>query len=226
VVYIVAIVLSLGVAELRPPKFASTGSRFIGVRGSEFPEVKIVAVDTEVFDNVGDDAAGHVARTPCKRDETVGAEGRVKDFQSHAVGNIEHSTSNLRGRLFLAWLSQALQICKVADAERDGRQSSFAQKRASEDRPGVLAAQTFFEQETRSCCKPDVASLRLAGGADLGMRFGETSRGLRSPDSAGVGLISGARLLTLDLISVCGKACSPAWLLHAMPQPKDVPFPN
>jgi hypothetical protein len=101
----------------------------------------------------------------------------------------------------------------------------------------VLAAEAGGEQNPRSGRESRLAAGgprkvarpprgALAGGADLGVRFGETSRGLRSPDSAGVGLISGARLLTLDLISVCGKACSPAWLLHAMPQPKDVPFPN
>jgi len=40
--------------------------------GSKFLEVKIVATDAEVFNNVGDDAARHVARMPRKSDEPVG----------------------------------------------------------------------------------------------------------------------------------------------------------
>jgi hypothetical protein len=78
-------------------------------RGSESLEEKVVAADAEVFDDVGDDVAGHVARMPRERDEAVGTEGRVKGgvkprgghaplrgFQPHAVGNIEHSTSNIQ----------------------------------------------------------------------------------------------------------------------------------
>lgn len=42
-------------------------------RDSESLEVKIVAADAEVFDDVSDDAAGHVAGMPGKRDEAVGA---------------------------------------------------------------------------------------------------------------------------------------------------------
>ncbi len=40
--------------------------------GSKFLEVKIVAADAEVFNNIGNDAARHVARMPRKRDEPVG----------------------------------------------------------------------------------------------------------------------------------------------------------
>ncbi|MGA2181113.1 MAG: hypothetical protein ABSH15_16220 [Verrucomicrobiota bacterium] len=66
---------------------------------SESLEVKVVAADAEVFDNVGNNAAGHIARVPCERDEAVRTEGRVKGFQPHAVGNIEHSTSNIQHRI-------------------------------------------------------------------------------------------------------------------------------
>jgi hypothetical protein len=65
-------------------------------RDSEFPEVEVVAADAEVLDDVGDDAARHVARMPRERDEAVGTEGRVKGFQPHAVGNIEHRTFNIQ----------------------------------------------------------------------------------------------------------------------------------
>src|ERR1017187_4190358 len=43
-------------------------------RGSESLEVKIVAADAEVFDDVGDDAAGHIARMPRERDEAIRSE--------------------------------------------------------------------------------------------------------------------------------------------------------
>jgi hypothetical protein len=51
-------------------------SRVVGVfSGSEFLEVKVVAADAKVFNDVSDDAAGHVARMPRKRDEAVGTKG-------------------------------------------------------------------------------------------------------------------------------------------------------
>jgi hypothetical protein len=43
-------------------------------RDSEFPEVKIITADAEVFDEVGDDAAGYVARMPRKRANRVNGE--------------------------------------------------------------------------------------------------------------------------------------------------------
>ena len=43
-------------------------------RRSEFSEVEFVARDTEVGNDVGDDAAWHVARMPREGDEPVGAE--------------------------------------------------------------------------------------------------------------------------------------------------------
>ena len=44
-------------------------------RGSESLEVEVVAADAEVFDDVGDDAAGHIARMPRERDEPAGTKG-------------------------------------------------------------------------------------------------------------------------------------------------------
>ena len=40
--------------------------------GSKFLEIKIVAADAQVLNNVGNDAARHVARMPCKCDKPVG----------------------------------------------------------------------------------------------------------------------------------------------------------
>src|ERR1043166_740613 len=42
---------------------------------SEFSEVKLFACDAEVFDDVPNDAARHIARVPGKRDDEIRAEG-------------------------------------------------------------------------------------------------------------------------------------------------------
>jgi len=58
-------------------------------RGSESLEVKVVAADAEVFDDVSNDAAGHIARMPRKRDEAVGAEGiRVMPVASSGANKL------------------------------------------------------------------------------------------------------------------------------------------
>jgi DNA-binding GntR family transcriptional regulator len=45
------------------------------VHNSKFLEIEIVTADAEVFNNVGVDAARHVAGMPCKGDEAVGRNG-------------------------------------------------------------------------------------------------------------------------------------------------------
>ena len=44
------------------------------VTGLELAEVELVASDAEVFDDIRDDAAGHIAGMPGKGDEPVGSE--------------------------------------------------------------------------------------------------------------------------------------------------------
>ena len=44
-------------------------------RDSEFPKIKFIAGDAEIFNDVGDDAARHVARMPRKCDDAVRMEG-------------------------------------------------------------------------------------------------------------------------------------------------------
>ena len=44
-------------------------------RDSEFPKIQFVASDAEIFNDVGDDAARHVARMPRKRDDAIRVEG-------------------------------------------------------------------------------------------------------------------------------------------------------
>ena len=44
-------------------------------RNSEFPKIEFVAGDAEIFDDIGDNAARHVARMPRKRDDAIRMEG-------------------------------------------------------------------------------------------------------------------------------------------------------
>jgi hypothetical protein len=44
-------------------------------RDSEFPKIEFVAGDAKIFDDIGDDAARHVARMPRKRDDALRMEG-------------------------------------------------------------------------------------------------------------------------------------------------------
>jgi len=59
-------------------RFASAGGRRTGatgnVTGLELAEEEFVASDAEVFDDVRDDAAWHIAGMPGKGDEPVGSE--------------------------------------------------------------------------------------------------------------------------------------------------------
>ena len=59
--------------------------------GSEFPEVELVAGDAEVFDDVGNDAAWHIAGMPRKGDEAVRAEG-IRVVPVAAGGAFMHTT--------------------------------------------------------------------------------------------------------------------------------------
>jgi len=56
-------------------------------RDSKSFEVEFVPADAEVFDDVGDDPAGHVAGMPCEGDKAVGAE-RV-GIMAMAAGSAE-----------------------------------------------------------------------------------------------------------------------------------------
>jgi hypothetical protein len=82
--------------------------------------------------------------------------------------------SRIRGRgnkdteIALAQLPEALQVCEMAAAERDGQQSAFAKKRTSADRSRLLAAQAFCKQEARPNGEPDFAQGRVACDSDLG----------------------------------------------------------
>jgi hypothetical protein len=104
-------------------------------RGSESFEVKVVTADTEVFDDVGDDAAGHVARMPRKRDEAVGAEWiRVMPV---APSSAKKFTTNLT--------QTALQLATVPRgifAHRSGGENKFV---AEGGRDGASGFEQCFQ---------------------------------------------------------------------------------
>ena len=104
---------------------------------SEFPEIEVVAADAEVLNDVGDDATGHVARMPRKRNESVGSEriavmpvasGRTKEF----TANLTQTTVKLTA------------IPRGIFTHRSGGQHEFV---AKSSRDGT----TGFEQSFQMC---------------------------------------------------------------------------
>jgi hypothetical protein len=90
-----------------------------------------------------------------------------------------------RGWLFLARLSEALQICEMVDTEHDGEQSSFAKRQATEDRSGVLASKIIRKQNPRPVGESNLAPGRLARFADLGVRVKKEPAELPAANPAG-----------------------------------------
>jgi hypothetical protein len=98
-------------------------------RGSESLEVKIVAADAEVFDDVGDDAAGHIARMPCERDEAIRTE-RIRVMPVASSG-AKKFTTNLT--------QTALQLAAVPGgifAHRSGGKNEFVAEGGRDGTPG------------------------------------------------------------------------------------------
>ena len=62
-------------------------------RDSKSFEIEVVPADAEVFDDVGDDTAGHVAGMPCESDKAVGAE-RV-GIMAMAAGSAQKFAADL-----------------------------------------------------------------------------------------------------------------------------------
>lgn len=135
-------------------------------RASEFPEVECVAREAKVFDNVGDDAARHVARMPGERDEAVGVE-RIGVVPMAAGGAQEFAADFPQPALKLAAVPRGILAHGsggedefVAERGRDGA-AGFEQR--LQVRLGrLLKAQGGF---------PAVASLRVAAGQEAG--FGD-----------------------------------------------------
>jgi hypothetical protein len=86
---------SRGFSLLAFQNFRQQAQRAVGLK---FFEIKIVAADAEVVNDVSDDAARHVARMPCKRDEAVGAE-RI-GIVPMAAGGAKEFTADLAQSAF------------------------------------------------------------------------------------------------------------------------------
>ncbi len=133
-------------------------------RGSESLEVKVVAADAEVFDDVSDDAAGHVARMPRKRDEAVGAE-RVRVMPVASAG----------AKKFAANLPQTtVKLTAVPGgifAHRSGGEDEFV---AESGRDGASGFEQSFQMRLGSLLESQgglatVAPVRVATGQQGGL---------------------------------------------------------
>lgn len=130
----------------RPLVFIRGGKRLAGIHlrqgydgtgarptGSEFFEIKIVAADAKVFDDVGKDATRHVARMPRKGDEPVGTErigvvavttGCAQEFTANLTQTTVKLTTVPRG-IFAHGSSGQNEF--IAESGRDGT-SGFEQR--------------------------------------------------------------------------------------------------
>ena len=134
------------------------------MRGLEFSEVKFVACDAEVFDDVRNDAARHVARMPRERDEAVGAEG---------IGVM--SVAARGAQQFAADLPKApLQLAAIVGrvfAHGSGSEDEFVSESGRNRASGV---QQRFQMDLGSLLKTKnrlapVASMRVAAGQQAGL---------------------------------------------------------
>ena len=135
-------------------------------RDSEFPKIKFVASDTEIFNDVGDDAARHVARMPRKRDDAIRVAGigvvavtaRATEMLATDVPESSFKLPTVIGRVFTHESGREDEF--VAERRRDratGFQESFQMRLG-----GLLKAEQGFAS---------VASVSMAAGQEAG--FGD-----------------------------------------------------
>jgi hypothetical protein len=132
-------------------------------RGSESLEVEVVAADAEVFNNVGDDAAGHVAGMPCKCNEAVGAEWIC--VMPVAPGGANEFASNLT--------QTTVKLATVPGgifAHRSGGKDEFV---AESGRDGASGFEQSFQVRLGGLLKSEgglatVAPVRVAAGQQGG----------------------------------------------------------
>ena len=130
---------------------------------SEFSKIEFVSRDTEVFDDVRDDAARHVARMPGKRDETIPAK---------RIGKM--SVTARRAQQFTAdFAKPPLQLTGVVGrllAHASGSKHEFV---AEGGWNGPARFQQRFQMDFRRLLKTQqgfapVASVRVAAGQQAG----------------------------------------------------------
>lgn len=147
--------------ETRSAEFGVSSDR----SGSEFPEVELIAGDPEVLDNVGDDAARHVARMPGESDQPVGTK-RIRVMPVTAR----------RAKKFTTDFAEApFQLAAVPGgifAHRSGGENKFV---AEGNRYGAASFEQRFQVDFGGLLKAErgfaaIASVRVAAGQ--GRRFG------------------------------------------------------
>jgi hypothetical protein len=134
-------------------------------RGSEFPEVELIAGDAEVFDNVRNDTARHIARMPREGDEPVGTK-RIGVMPVTASGTKKLTTDFTKSPLQLA------AIPRGVFAHRSGGENKFV---AESHGDRAARFEQCFQMSLGGLLKAEggfapVAPVRVAAGQER--RFG------------------------------------------------------
>lgn len=133
------------------------------IRGSEPSEIELVAADAEVLDNVGDDAAWHVAGVPGEGDEAVGLE-RI-GVMPVAAGSAEQFAAD-----FPEAAVQLPAVVRGVFAHGSSREHEFVAKGRRDGTPGF---EQGFEMGFGGLLEPEesfapIASVRVTAGQQAG----------------------------------------------------------
>jgi hypothetical protein len=153
-------------AQLRRWISRNSSPQFFRQGDSEFPKIKFIAGDAEIFNDVSDDAARHVARMPRKRDDAIRMEGigvvavtaRATEVLATDVPESSFELPTVIGRVLAHESGREDEF--VAERRRDratGFQQSFQMRLG-----GLLKAEQGFAS---------VASMSVAAGQETG--FGD-----------------------------------------------------
>jgi hypothetical protein len=150
------------VLETRSAEFGVPSDR----SGSEFPEIELVARDAEVFDNVRNDAARHIARMPSESDQAVGTK-RIRVMPVTARGAEKFTTDFAESPLQLAAVPRGEfghgsggENKFVAESRRNG--ASGFEQRFQVSFGGLLKAKRGFAA---------VTPVRVAAGQQAGLGY-------------------------------------------------------
>ena len=153
-------------AQLRRWIFTEFQPAIFRQRDSEFPKIKFIAGDAEIFNDVSDDAARHVARMPRKRDDAIRMEG------IGVVAVTARATEVLATDVPESSLELPTVIGRVL-AHESGREDEFVAKRRRDRAAGF---QQSFQMRLGGLLKAEqgfasVASMSVAAGQEG--RFGD-----------------------------------------------------
>ncbi len=143
-------------------------------RTLELPEIKLVAGNAEVFDDVGNDAARDVARMPQERDNSIGTKGI--GIMPVASGAAQMDAANLFETPF-----QLTAINRGIFSHRSGRNNEFV---AEGGRDRAASFEQSFQMSLGGVlkmedCLPAIASVGVTTGKQSG--FGDPHAVFVSP---------------------------------------------